>query len=69
MSRKKYNHAFTIAFEVITKASCDGNDYPTEEELLAALEKRLRSFCSNSGEIFEAVGKPYDTYEVKNNGS
>lgn len=61
---KKYNHAFTIAFEVETDASCEiDEDYPTDEEILDALARRVLSFKENRQELYEAIGAPYDTYE------
>lgn len=56
---KKYNHAFTIAFSV--NSNFDGRSVP-KEELIEALERRVRDLKS-SGEIEEACGIAYDTYE------
>lgn len=61
---KKYNHAFTIAFSIVTTASCETEkplDYPSENELFAAIEKRIAALKNSPGEIFEAVGAPHDT--------
>ena len=56
-----YNHAFTIAFEVITKASCETkDDYPTPDVVRSALIGRLSRCCDD--ELMEAVGCPYDTH-------
>lgn len=68
MSEKKYNHAFTIAFSIDTDAPCEDSenipgDYPTEDELLRALLKRVENLKDNPMEIYEAIGAPYDTYE------
>lgn len=62
--KKKYSHAFMIAFTVETEHSDLDGDEVTEEELLDGLDKR---YCDlkRSGEIIEAVGKPYDTYEIE----
>lgn len=57
-----YNHAFDIAFTVITKASCETeDDYPTPQEIRIAILKRLAGI--DDDELMEAVNKPFDTYE------
>lgn len=56
---KRFNHAFTIAFSLETDHKADD---VTEEELLDALSKRLDDI-TKTGEIIEAAGTPYDTYE------
>lgn len=61
---KKYNHAFTIAFEVETDASCDTDeDYPSEEEILDALARRILGLKESKQELYDAIDAPYDTYE------
>lgn len=57
----KYNHAFDIAFEVVSEKE-DGSDV-TADMMRAALEKRIASLDSH-GDLYweEAVGAPYDTY-------
>ena len=57
---KKYNHAFDIAFSVISKNE-NGDDI-TAEEFAAAIRQRVDDLLS-SGELLEAVGAPWDTYE------
>ena len=60
----KYNHSFTIAFSVVTTASCDtltDTDYPSEEEIFTAMERRIADLRNSPGEVFEAIGAPYDT--------
>ena len=62
---KKYNHAFDIAFSIVTEASCkteNDGDYPTEQEIFEALEKRISDLKKTPGVIFEAIGAPFDTY-------
>jgi cob(I)alamin adenosyltransferase len=54
-----FNHAFDIAFEVITDK--EEPDEVTEQELIKALEKRIKSL-KESGDIDEAVSC-YDSYE------
>ena len=58
---KKYNHAFTVAFTVVTTNEADK---VTEKELLAGLTRRLADLIEHD-EIIEAVGMPYDTYEME----
>ena len=57
----KYNHAFDIAFEVISNR-VDGIDV-TADMLRAALEKRIKLLVGD--EIIEACGHPFDTYEIE----
>jgi len=46
--QEKYDHAFDIAFEVETTASCEtDDDYPTKDELFAALIKRINDLKTN----------------------
>lgn len=62
---KKYNHAFDIAFSIITTAPCgilETDQYPSEEEIFEAIDKRITNLKNNPGDIFEAIGAPYDTY-------
>lgn len=59
MSKKKYDHAFTIAFSL--KSDNEAEEV-TEEELLDALRKRVYDIEKNK-EVFEAVGLPFDTFE------
>ena len=56
----KYNHAFSIAFSVVSEHPT-GEDV-TAEQMLAALIKRVVD-AYDSGELLEAAGAPYDTYE------
>lgn len=59
MAKKKYNHAFTIAFSV--DSDNDGENC-TAEELLNALKKRVAQMEADD-EVIEATGKAYDSYE------
>jgi hypothetical protein len=57
----RYNHAFDIAFSI-------ESDHPTGEDVTAeqvrdALIKRVQTAYA-SGELLEAIGAPFDTYEV-----
>ena len=61
---KLYNHAFDIAFALETTASCEGDDYPTKNEVLDALEKRLEDLRRPGNEWEEAIGAPFDTFIV-----
>lgn len=65
---KMWNHAYTIAFEVITN-SADSSKV-TKEQLLEGILKRLASlqldpFGNASHEIIEACVPAYDSYEVE----
>lgn len=57
---KTFDHAFTIAFS-LRSAAPDGSDC-TPQELRHAIVTRLAAL--DDGELIEAVGAPYDTYEV-----
>ncbi len=57
---KTFDHAFTIAFN-LRSAAPDGSD-STPQELRHAIIARLAAL--DDGELIEAVGAPYDTYEV-----
>lgn len=59
MFKKKYNHAFTIAFAL---DSDNDGEHVTEQELLIALKEKVREL-EVTGEIIEACGLPFDTYE------
>lgn len=61
-SPKRYSHAFTIAFSVISEH--EGGDV-TVDELRFGLLNRLLDMEKNPGEIIEACGMPYDTYELQ----
>lgn len=60
-----YNHAFTIAFEVVT-TDPDGG---TLEERLRGLRRRVASIENNRDEAKGALmgEAPFDTYEMENN--
>lgn len=55
----RYNHAFDIAFEVVTDHEADE---VTPEEIVNALMRRIISI-QETGEVLEAVGLPFDSYE------
>ena len=59
----KYNHALTVAFEVIS----DDEDAPTLEEALEALRRRLVQLSTNAAEAEEALlgDLPFDTFEFE----
>lgn len=57
----KYNHAFDIAFEVI---SDNEEEHVTKEELFEGLFNRISSLIKNGDEILEACGMPFDTYDM-----
>lgn len=58
----RYNHAYTIAFEVISDHP-KGDDV-TPEQLKAALTQRIENLDSAGDlEWLDATGAPYDTYE------
>ncbi len=56
----RYDHAFTIAFSLVSSnpSGCD----VTPAELRAAILTRLASLADD--ELIEAVGAPYDSYEM-----
>ena len=56
----KYNHAYDIAFSVVSEHPT-GEDV-TAEQVLEALINRART-AYISGELLEAIGAPFDTYE------
>lgn len=56
----KYNHAFDIAFEIVTDEP-EGN--VTEEQVIFALIARVMQLSAND-ELLEAVGAPFDTYKI-----
>ena len=58
----KYNHAFDIAFSVVSEHST-GEDV-TAEQVREALISRVNS-AYESGELLEAIGAPFDTYEIE----
>lgn len=58
----KYNHAFDVAFIVISEKE-DATDV-TPMMLAVALNKRIASLL-NDDEFLEAVGCPFDTYEME----
>jgi hypothetical protein len=59
----KYNHALTVAFEVIS----DDEDAPTVEEALEALRRRLVQLNTNAAEAEAALlgDPPFDTFEFE----
>lgn len=58
----KYNHAYDIAFEVVSEKE-DGSDI-TAEMLSKAIALRCLTLMQNN-EMLEAVGCPFDTYEME----
>ena len=61
----KYNHMYTIAFEV-ENDSDDGSD-TTDSEIVAGLLRRIAGII-DADEIQKAVDGPEDTYEYPDNG-
>jgi hypothetical protein len=57
---QRYNHAFTIGFEVIS----ENPKGATNEEIISGLEKRLNILKNNPDEIQEATDI-YDTFELE----
>jgi len=57
---KKYNHAFDIAFSIVS-AHPSGEDITAEQALDAIIERVKKAYAS--GELLEAMGAPFDTYE------
>ena len=56
---KRYNHAYTIAFSV---ESDSRDEDVTAAEMIAGLERRIEDI-RKTGEIKEACGASYDTFE------
>lgn len=56
-----YNHAFDIAFSISNSKSAAGEDV-TAEQMAEAIITRVKALLS-SGEMLEAVGCSFDTYE------
>lgn len=56
----RFNHAYDIAFELVTEHD---KDQVTAEELRAALWARLKSM--DDTEILEACGYPFNSYEME----
>ena len=56
----RYDHAFTIAFSLVSSdpSGCD----VAPAELRTAILTRLAALADN--ELIEAVGAPYDSYEM-----
>lgn len=59
----RYNHAFTIAYEVVT----DDPTGASVEERLAGLMTRLATLLADRRELEDAVmcEAPFDTYEME----
>lgn len=57
----KYNHAYDIAFSLENE---DPHGFATAAEVRAAIINRLVNL-SDDNELLEAVGLPFDTYEVE----
>ena len=63
MKDTRYNHAFTVAF-TIESDHPEGDDI-TGEQFTKAVQRRVDELNSQGDlEWLEAVGLPYDTYEV-----
>jgi hypothetical protein len=60
----RYNHMYTIAFEVRTDNSSEKVE---EHEILSALAGRLQDVIAHKGLIFEAVGAPDDSVDESPN--
>lgn len=59
--KTKFNHAFHVAFEVISEA--DDPDNVTIDEILVGLSQRLTNLVNNRSEVPEAC-EQYDVYEI-----
>lgn len=58
----KYNHAYTIAFSLISK---NAGENVTEAEILAGLKNKIKEFISCPGSLEENAGLPFDSYTVE----
>ena len=63
---KKYNHAYTLGFSVNTDRHAECPVDPAE--IMEAIALRIVDITSNK-EWDEAIGQPYDTYELDPNES
>lgn len=59
---RKFDHAFSVAFSVISDDERGENI--SSLQFANALQKRIHDLCLN-GEWDEAVGAPFDTFEVE----
>lgn len=62
----KYNHAFDVAFEVVSEHE-NWRDIPIKD-VLAGLEKRLETLKANEAEAHDACSG-YDVFEVEESES
>ncbi len=60
--KRKYNHAFDIAFEI---ESDNKGEHVTRNELIQGLTRRLVNPMKHPTEIIEACGLPFDTYLIE----
>lgn len=60
-NKTRYNHAFDVAFSLESNDP-DGLDV-TRTQLIEAMLRRIADL-SESDELFEAIGAPFDTHEV-----
>ena len=56
----KYNHAFDIAFSVVSEHPT-GEDVTAEQVREVLIKRVIQAY--DSGELLEAIGAPFDTYE------
>jgi hypothetical protein len=56
----KYNHAYDIAFSIVSEHPT-GDDVTAEQVLKAIITRANDAYAS--GELLEAIGLPFDTYE------
>ena len=61
--KPKFNHAFSVGFSVISEHEND--EEVTEKELLSGLLRRIADLIDNEGEIFEACGAAFDSFECE----
>lgn len=64
---RRFNHAFDIGFEVISETE-DGADVTPEmieEALLDRIAQLKDEARQGLGGLMEAVGAPFDTYEIE----
>jgi len=59
--KKKYNHAYQMAFEVVSKH--ENPDDITEREVLCGLLLRVAGFLEHENDTLQAC-EPYDMYEM-----
>jgi hypothetical protein len=59
----RYNHAFSLGFSLETECSAEGDTFPTNAEMRAALLARVKEI--EDGDHWEETCELFDTYVVQ----